>query len=134
MDSGRDLNMKIAHVDNNGQILGWYDQEIHTDIPEPNVEVSEEVWQNAIDSSHNTIINGVTSQVDYRSAEQKASDTRFYRNELLVREVDPIVTNPLRWAELSSTEQQAWANYRTALLDVPQQASFPEDIVWPTKP
>ena len=126
--------MKYAHVDNNGQILGWYDQEIHTDIPEPNVEVSEEVWQNAIDSSHNTIINGVTSQVDYRNAEQKASDTRFYRNELLVREVDPIVTNPLRWAELSSTEQQAWADYRTALLDVPQQASFPEDIVWPTKP
>jgi len=126
--------MKHAHVDNNGQILGWYDQEIHTDIPEPNVEVSEEVWQNAIDSSHNTIINGVTSQVDYRSAEQKASDTRFYRNELLVREVDPIVTNPLRWAELSSTEQQAWADYRTALLNVPQQASFPEDIVWPTKP
>jgi hypothetical protein len=126
--------MKHAHVDNNGQILGWYDQEIHTDIPEPNVEVSEEVWQNAIDSSHNTIINGVTSQVDYRSAEQKASDTRFYRNELLVREVDPVVTNPLRWAELSSTEQQAWADYRTALLNVPQQASFPEDIVWPTKP
>jgi hypothetical protein len=126
--------MKHAHIDNNGQILGWYDQEIHTDIPEPNVEVSEEVWQNAIDSSHNTIINGVTSQVDYRSAEQKASDTRFYRNELLVREVDPIVTNPLRWAELSSTEQQAWADYRTALLNVPQQASFPEDIVWPTKP
>jgi len=126
--------MKYAHVDNNGQILGWYDQEIHTDIPEPNVEVSEEVWQNAIDSSHNTIINGVTSQVDYRNAEQKASDTRFYRNELLVREVDPIVTNPLRWAELSSTEQQAWTDYRTALLDVPQQASFPEDIVWPTKP
>jgi len=134
MDSGRDLNMKIAHVDNNGQILGWYDQEIHTDIPEPNVEVSEEVWQNAIDSSHNTIIGGVTSQVDYRSAEQKASDTRFYRNELLVREVDPIVTNPLRWAELSSTEQQAWADYRTALLDVPQQAGFPGNITWPTKP
>ena len=126
--------MKYAHVDNNGQILGWYDQEIHTDIPEPNVEVSEEVWQNALDSSHNTIINGVTSQVDYRSTEQKASDARTQRNQLLISEVDPIVTNPLRWAELSSTEQQAWTDYRTALLDVPQQASFPEDIVWPTKP
>jgi len=126
--------MKYAHVDNNGQILGWYDQEIHTDIPEPNVEVSEEVWQNSINHSHNTIIDGVTSQVDHRSTEQKASDARMYRDQLLQTEVDPVVTNPLRWAELSSTEQQAWADYRTALLDVPQQASFPEDIVWPTKP
>jgi hypothetical protein len=82
----------------------------------------------------NTIIGGVTSQVDYRSAEQKASDARFLRNELLVSEVDPIVTNPLRWAELSSTEQQAWTDYRTALLDVPQQAGFPGNITWPTKP
>jgi hypothetical protein len=126
--------MKYAHVDNNGQILGWYDQEIHTDIPEPNVEVSEEVWQNSINHSHNTIIDGVTSQVDHRSTEQKASDARMYRDQLLQAEVDPVVTNPLRWAELSSTEQQAWADYRTALLNVPQQTSFPEDIVWPTKP
>ena len=126
--------MKYAHIDDNGQILGWYDQEIHTDIPEPNVEVSEEVWQNAIDSSHNTIIDGVTSQVDHRSAEQKAQSIRTMRDQLLISEVDPIVTNPLRWAELSSTEQQAWADYRTALLDVPQQAGFPGNITWPTKP
>ena len=126
--------MKYAHIDNNGQILGWYEDEIHSDIPEPNVQVSEEVWQNALDSSHNTIIGGVTSQVDYRTDEQKADNIRMFRNELLVREVDPVVTNPLRWAELSSAVQQQWTDYRTALLDVPQQSGFPNDIVWPTKP
>lgn len=126
--------MKYAHIDNNGQILGWYDDEIHSDIPEPNVQVSEEVWQNALDSSHNTIIGGVTSQVDYRTDEQKAKNIRTFRNELLVREVDPVVTNPLRWAELSSTVQQQWTDYRTALLDVPQQSGFPNEVVWPTKP
>ena len=126
--------MKYAHIDNNGQILGWYESEIHADIPEPNIQVSEEVWQNALDSSHNTIIGGVTSQVDYRTDEQKAENIRTFRNELLVREVDPVVTNPLRWAELSSEVQQQWTDYRTALLDVPQQSGFPNDIVWPTKP
>jgi hypothetical protein len=126
--------MKYAHVENNGQILGWYESEIHDTIPEPNVQVSEETWQNAINSSHNTIIDGVTSQVDYGSEEQKAQSIRTMRDELLVREVDPIVTNPLRWAELSSAEQQAWADYRIALLDVPQQAGFPNTITWPTKP
>jgi len=126
--------MKYAHIDNNGQILGWYEDEIHSDIPEPNVQVSEEVWQNALDSSHNTIIGGVTSQVDYRTDEQKAKNIRTFRNELLVREVDPVVTNPLRWAELSSTVQQQWTDYRTALLNVPQQSGFPNEVVWPTKP
>ena len=126
--------MKYAHIDNNGQILGWYEDEIHSDIPEPNVQVSEEVWQNALDSSHNTIIGGVTSQVDHRTDEQKAENIRMFRNELLVREVDPVVTNPLRWAELSTEQQQDWTDYRTALLNVPQQVGFPNAITWPIKP
>jgi len=126
--------MKYAHVDTNGQILGWYESDIHDTIPEPNVQVTEEVWQNAIDSSHNTIIDGVTSQVDYRNETQKANDTRLFRNQLLVAEVDPIVTNPLRWADLSAEKQQEWTDYRTALLNVPQQAGFPNTITWPTKP
>lgn len=126
--------MKHAHIDNNGQILGWYDDEIHASVPEPNVQVSEEVWQNALDSNHNTIIDGVTSQVDHRTEAQKAEGARMFRNELLVSEVDPIVTNPLRWAELSTEQQQDWADYRIALLNVPQQVGFPNAITWPTKP
>ena len=126
--------MKHAHIDSNGQILGWYDDEIHATIPEPNVQVSEEVWRNAINSTHNTIIDGVTSQVDHRSDEQKSSDARILRDLLLTSEVDPIVTNPLRWAELSSTEQQQWTDYRTALLNIPQQSGFPNEVNWPTKP
>lgn len=126
--------MKYAHVDGSGQILGWYDDEIHQSIPKPNIQVSEEVWQNAINSSHNTIIDGVTSQVDHRTEAEKAEGIRMIRNELLVTEIDPIVTNPLRWAELSTEQQQNWIDYRTALLNVPQQVGFPNAITWPTKP
>ena len=126
--------MKQAHVDGSGQILGWYDPEIHNSIPEPNIQVTEEIWQNAINNSHNTIIDGVTSQVDHRSDEQKAKDARTQRDMLLTTIVDPIVTNPLRWAELSTAEQQEWADYRTALLNVPQQVGFPNAITWPTRP
>jgi len=126
--------MKQAHVDGSGQILGWYDPEIHNSIPEPNIQVTEEVWQNAINNSHNTIIDGVTSQADYRTTEQKAKDARTQRNMILTTIVDPIVTNPLRWAELSADKQQEWADYRTALLNVPQQVGFPNAITWPTQP
>ena len=58
---------------------------------------------------------------------------RGERDSLLV-EVDAFVGNPLRWATLSAEQQDAWAVYRQALLDVPQQAGFPNDVTWPVKP
>jgi hypothetical protein len=58
---------------------------------------------------------------------------REKRGELLI-EVDAIAGNALRWATLSAEQQDAWAVYRQALLDVPQQAGFPNDVVWPINP
>jgi hypothetical protein len=48
--------------------------------------------------------------------------------------VDQVVTNPLRWEALDAETQAAWATYRQALLDVPQQDGFPNTVTWPTKP
>ena len=70
---------------------------------------------------------------DAELATAAAAQVRSQRNQLL-REVDVFVGNPLRWAALSSNEQTAWATYRTALLDVPQQSGFPSTITWPTAP
>ena len=126
--------MKHAHIDGNGQILGWYDPQIHNDIPEPNYPVTDEVWQNAINNSHNTLISGKTSVADHRTLDQKTIDARTQRDALLTTIVDPIVTNPLRWGTMTSDEQQMWVNYRQALLDVPQQPGFPASISWPNKP
>ena len=58
---------------------------------------------------------------------------REKRGELLI-EVDAIAGNALRWATLSAAQQDAWAIYRQALLDVPQQAGFPNDVTWPINP
>jgi len=40
------------------------------------------------------------------------------------------------WTQLadSSADKAAWALYRQALRDLPQQSSFPDQITWPTKP
>ena len=43
------------------------------------------------------------------------------------------------WTQLDDTpfdnaKKMAWANYRQALRDIPDQASFPWDIQWPTQP
>tara|TARA_R110002153_G_scaffold94424_1_gene227692 strand:+ start:1343 stop:1690 length:348 start_codon:yes stop_codon:yes gene_type:complete len=74
------------------------------------------------------LVNGVVvpkySREDYE---------RMERDHRLVTEVDPIVSNPLRWADLSATEQLEMANYRTALLNISAQEGFPHNIVWPVK-
>jgi len=59
-----------------------------------------------------------------------AEEVRSERNQLLY-ELDVVIANPLRWAELTTTEQTEVATYRTALLDVPQQTGFPQTVVWP---
>lgn len=63
-----------------------------------------------------------------------AAQVRAERDNLLATVVDPIVSNNLRWAEMTTEKQAEWAAYRTALLDITDQAGFPHDITWPTKP
>ena len=46
----------------------------------------------------------------------------------------PIVTNPLRWDALSTSKQNEWKAYRTALLDITAQSGAPQSVTWPTKP
>ena len=63
-----------------------------------------------------------------------ATNIREERDRRLVSEVDPVVSNPLRWADLSSQEQADVSAYRLALLDVPSQSGFPSTVSWPTPP
>lgn len=59
---------------------------------------------------------------------------RTIRDELLIEDVDVLSSKLLWWEALSEETKQVWRDYRQALLDVPQQAGFPDSITWPTKP
>jgi hypothetical protein len=59
---------------------------------------------------------------------------RQQRDQTLASEVDPLVSNPLRWGSMTETEQAAWTNYRQKLLDLPEQEGFPNTVTWPTAP
>ena len=52
------------------------------------------------------------------TGEEALAMVRTERGHLLATEVDPVVSNPLRWGDLSEEQQQAWATYRRALLDI----------------
>jgi len=70
------------------------------------------------------------SEIDALSA----SIVRGERGHRLVSQVDPVVSNPLRWADMTAEKQGEWVAYRRALLDITAQAGFPHSVVWPTKP
>jgi hypothetical protein len=63
-----------------------------------------------------------------------AARIRLERDNKLALEVDPIVSNSLRWNELSEAKQTKWSQYRIDLLNVPQQSGFPNTVEFPTKP
>ncbi len=66
-------------------------------------------------------------------ASYQADEVRAQRSVLL-KDVDAVAGNVLRWAVLSADQQALWSDYRQALLDVPSQGGFPHDVVWPSKP
>lgn len=58
--------MKYAHYDEtNGKLLGWYDSEIHSTIPTPNISVTDADWQIAIDNNYN-YIDAVTNTLSFK--------------------------------------------------------------------
>ena len=61
--------MKYAHLENN-KILGWYSDDIHDIIPTPNIEVSDEVWQEALNINANCYENGKFIVKDFRTEEE----------------------------------------------------------------
>lgn len=68
-----------------------------------------------------------------KAVEIKSEDEREMR-DILLKELDAVVSNPLRWESLSESAKKTLMDYRVALLDVPQQKDFPWSIDWPEKP
>lgn len=80
-----------------------------------------------------TYIDGVETEITQEQLDEMTAIppmsshvARQQRNELLA-ETD-------WWAVADRTMTQAEIDYRQALRDLPQQAGFPENVTWPTKP
>ena len=67
--------MKYVHYDGNSKILGYYDSEIHENIPTPNVEINEEQWAKALDIGA-THINPKTREPSIKIEEPDISELK----------------------------------------------------------
>lgn len=70
------------------------------------------------------------STVPEPTEEQQEMQVRAARNSLL----DLCDWTQLPDAPLTEEQKQAWAEYRQALRDVPEQAGFPDTVIWPFAP
>lgn len=64
------------------------------------------------------------------TAEQQAEAIRAERDARL-KKTDLII---IRYAEAGEPVPDKWKTYRQALRDIPQQANFPDDVIWPEQP
>jgi len=118
----------IIDVEINHPVHGWIPYTINPD--DTDQTVSNDDLLVMIGSSFEAYVPPTQAELDA----QASAGVRHQRDWILQNEVDPIVSNPLRWADMTAEQQAAWAAYRTALLNVPQQAGFPHNVTWPDKP
>ena len=117
------FNVEINHPD-----FGWIPYTLNPDDTDNTVDNS--VLLGLIGSDYEAYVAPTQAELDA----ELAASLRGQRDQKLVEEVDPIVTNPLRWAELTDAKQAEWTQYRTELLNLPEQSGFPNTITWPNKP
>jgi hypothetical protein len=62
-----------------------------------------------------------------KAVQNKAISVRAERSSLLTAS---------DWTQVADApvDQAAWATYRQALRDIPDQPGFPHNVAWPTKP
>ena len=108
--------MKYANIENRtNKLLGWYDKEIHLEIPTPNIEVTDEVWQEAINIIANYYENGKFIVKDFRTEEQRVQQIESKCNQA-IESVYPIykqinITNLLPpYTEQDKEEMIAFIN------------------------
>tara|TARA_B100000795_G_scaffold261854_1_gene239056 strand:+ start:689 stop:1102 length:414 start_codon:yes stop_codon:yes gene_type:complete len=116
------MDVEINHPD-----YGWIPYTL--DPADTDMTISNDAVMALIGSDFTAYVAPTAEEL----ATAAAAQVRSQRDQLLL-EVDAVAGNALRWAALSSDKQAEWATYRTALLDVPQQAGFPNTITWPATP
>lgn len=117
------MDVEINHPD-----YGWIPYTV--DPTDTDTTIDNSAVMSLIGSNFTAYVAPTQAELDAEAATQ----VRAERDSKLVQEVDPIVSNPLRWADLTAAKQAEWAAYRTALLNITDQAGFPHNVTWPTKP
>lgn len=128
--NARSLNSSntCMDVEINHPKYGWIPYSLNPE--DTDMTVDNEAVMALIGANFEAYVPPTQEQLDAEAA----AAVRGRRDMHLVTEVDPLVSNPLRWADLTTEQQNAWSQYRTDLLNITDQDGFPHNVTWPTKP
>lgn len=119
--------MKYAHIIDT-RLLGWYDDSMYIEIPTPNIKVTDEVWQEAININANCYEDNKFIVKDFRTDEeilqQKQNKFRADRDSFL-QQADIAINK----AEDLGEDTKALRAYRQALRDATILWVMPESII-----
>jgi len=116
-----DIDLEINHPD-----FGWIEYTIALDDEDGTID------NDALISLASA--SGIAAMDQSMWDDRVALAVKDERSFLLTNFVDPLVTNPLRWEELTPEKQQEWRDYRQALLNITDQEGYPHNVVWPAQP
>lgn len=122
--------MRYAHYDNaTGEILGFYDDRLHKDIPQPAAIINDADWQAHISGDFRMVDVTTGKIIPKPKPAPTWADIRAERDARL---------KASDWAALPDSNppggRAAWLAYRQALRDLPANQTDPAAIVWPTPP
>lgn len=112
-----------------GEYTGFYVEGIHENIPQPNIELTAEEWQQALSKNYKVINGKHTYSAFTQTNDNILENVRSTRNTLLT---DSDWTQ-LDDSPLSEEKKTEWKNYRQILRDLTDLDDL-TSIVWPTKP
>lgn len=119
------IDCEINHPD-----YGWIEYTIDPNDTDETVSNSYLTTQMQENDDVAAYVAPTQEEIDASNAEK----IRMRRNAMLASIVDPIVSNPLRWDGLTSEQQTEMQTYRTELLNVTDQETFPTSVIFPTAP
>ena len=88
--------MKYTHYDKDtNRILGYYDDEIHTIIPKPNIQITQKQWQEAISTGANYVEEGKLIFKQKELSEQDKKQAKLAELDEQIKETEGYVRHAI---------------------------------------
>jgi hypothetical protein len=122
----------LTYDSQSGYLSGWYHNAVHTDIPSPNLTVSEEEYSEIRHAMTQgklcKVVEGMVTLEERPLVEISWDEIRATRDEKLTAS---------DWTQLKDVPEDLsnqYASYRQELRDLPQIFTDPNEVVWPVAP
>lgn len=122
-------SVPTTNLDPSVHAVQWYGDHGEVEYNDHNEEITDFTAFESVMTDRQAEFDRL-KQEEIDSAPSEDELIRLKRDELL-KSTDWIV---IKHVDLGQPVPQEWSDYRQALRDITEQANFPDNVQWPTKP